>query len=107
RLRHADQLHEGVCGADLMGEAFFVERIADDALAARRQFRFRALTNEGAHGVAALEQFGDQAPAEIARAAGDKNVSSGHLSFLASPRWRSATGESRLARSRGYGLRRG
>ena len=73
-VRNSHQLNERVGGLDLPGVGCAIERVADHRLAAWREFRFRAGTNQRAHLVTAPQQPADQRAAYVSGSACDEDA---------------------------------
>jgi len=72
-MRHADQLYEGGVGRDGAFVSRAVEHVAGDGGCSGGELALGTGADDRIHGVAALDQDGDEAAAHIAGAAGDED----------------------------------
>ena len=77
-MGNSDEMNERIGGCDPRSVRFGAQRVTVNDLASRRNARFRARANEGAHAMSAAEQFGGEAGAEEASGAGEEDLSWRH-----------------------------
>jgi hypothetical protein len=72
-VRHADELYDGVAGAESTAERRSIERIARDQLAPGWGLRDRGWPHQSPHAMTAREEKWNQATAQVACSSGDED----------------------------------
>src|SRR5208282_4908312 len=73
-VRDADQMDEGIGGANELTVSVGVERIAGDDLTCGGQLGFRARADQHANPMVTLEENGDKTAADVAGSSGEEDA---------------------------------